>query len=339
MIKYVRPVDDSSAKGLVSEVYSQIKRDFGKVVEPFQLHSPLPRLLAGVWMACRETELVGSVPREIKEAVAATISTQNNCSYCVDAHTIMLKATGEHAIANAISHARFNQISATRVRSIVQWALKTSKPGLGATSSLPFSRSEAPEIIGTAVFYHYINRMVTVLLGKTPLPSNISWLKGPLERIASMMFSSAVHRSKTIGESLKFLPPANLPEDLHWAKPNPIVAQAFARFAAIVDEVGKQALPLRVRERVTDCVDKWRGEAFGISRSWVEDETRDFDEASKSAAQLTLMSALAPYQVDESLVLKFKQNFPEDQRILGALTWGSFAAAKKIGTWIQTTST
>jgi len=320
-------------------VYSQVKRDFGKVVEPFQLHSPLPRLLAGAWMACRETELVGRVPREIKEAVVATVSTQNNCSYCVDAHTIMLKATGEHAIAKSISKARFNQISAARARSIVQWALKTSMPNSKAPSSLPFSQSEAPEIIGTAVFYHYINCMVTVLLGKTPLPSNISWLKNPLKRVASMMFSSAVHRPKTLGESLKFLPPANLPEDLHWAKTNPIIAQAFARFATIVDEVGKQALPLRVRKRAADFVDKWRGETFGISRSWVEDVTRDFAETSKSAAQLTLLSALAPSQVDESLVLRFKRNFPEDELILGALAWGSFTAARKIGAWIQATST
>ena len=150
-----------------------------------------------------------------------------------------------------------------------------------------------------------------------------------------MMFSSAVHRSKTIGESLKFLPPANLPEDLHWAKPNTIIAQAFARFTAIVDEVGKQALPLRVRERVADFVGKWQGETFGISRSWVEDVTKDFDEASKSAAQLTLLSALAPYQVDESLVLRYMRNFPKDDLILGALTWGSFTAARKIGTWMS----
>ncbi len=337
MIKHVHPVNVRSAKGLVALVYSQIKRDFGKVVEPFQLHSPLPRLLAGTWMACRETELVGSVSRSIKEAVAATVSTVNNCPYCVDAHTIMLKAAGEHAIASSISRARYNQIAAARVRSIVQWALKASTPNLEVPGLLPFSQSEAPEIIGTAVFYHYMNRMVTVLLGKTPLPSNISWLKNPLKRIASMMFSSAVHRPKTLGESLKFLPPANLPEDLHWAKANPIVAQAFARFAAIVNEVGEQALPLRVREKVSDFIDKWQGETFGISRSWVEDGTRDFDEASKSAAQLTLLTAMAPYQVDESTVQRFKQNFPEDHVLLGALAWGSLTAARKIGTWIQAT--
>ena len=63
MIKYVQAIDPRRARGLVRPVYAQIKRDFGKIVEPFLLHSPIPELLAGAWMACRETELVGSVPR------------------------------------------------------------------------------------------------------------------------------------------------------------------------------------------------------------------------------------------------------------------------------------
>lgn len=339
MIKYVHPVNVRSAEGLVAMVYSQIKRDFGKVVEPFQLHSPLPRLLAGTWMTCRETELVGYVPREIKETVAATVSTLNNCPYCADAHTIMLEAIGEHAMAGAISRSRYSQISATRVRSIIQWALTTNTPKLDAKSLLPFSPQEAPEIIGTAVFYHYINRMATILLGKTPLPSNIPWLKNPLKRIASMMFSPAVHRPKTPGESLKFLPRANLPEDLQWTKSNPVIAQAFARFADAINVVGEQALPLQVRERVAGFIDKWKGETFGLGRSWVEDETKDFDEASKTAAQLTLLTAIIPSQVDESTVVKFRRYFPSDDALLGALAWGSFLAARRIGTWIQPTPT
>jgi len=94
-IKHVRPVDAGSASGLVAEIYSQIKKDFGKVVEPFVLHSPLPKLLGGVWMACRETELAGSLPRYMKEAVAAAVSMTNRCPSCVAAHTIILNAAGE----------------------------------------------------------------------------------------------------------------------------------------------------------------------------------------------------------------------------------------------------
>jgi hypothetical protein len=55
VIKYIQPVSEATAEGLVAEVYSQIKEDFGMLVEPFTLHSPSPQLLAGIWMATRES--------------------------------------------------------------------------------------------------------------------------------------------------------------------------------------------------------------------------------------------------------------------------------------------
>jgi len=102
-IKYIHAVKAASAEGLVKQVYAQIKRDFGAQVEPFTLHSPYPKLLAGAWMACRESELAGNVGRDIKEAVAATVSKINQCPYCVDAHTIILNASGRRNVARKIS--------------------------------------------------------------------------------------------------------------------------------------------------------------------------------------------------------------------------------------------
>ena len=104
-IKYLNPVKEKASNPLVEEVYAQIKRDFGKIVEPFSVHSSFPKLLAGVWMASRESELVGVVPRSYKEAVAATVSVLNSCPYCVDAHSIMLYAAGE----KGIHYQRFHQ--------------------------------------------------------------------------------------------------------------------------------------------------------------------------------------------------------------------------------------
>ena len=92
-------------------VYAQIRQDFGRIVEPFVLHSPLPELLAGVWMACRETELVGIVPRVVKETVAASVSQLNQCQYCVDAHTIILSAMGEINVARAMNKATPARVS------------------------------------------------------------------------------------------------------------------------------------------------------------------------------------------------------------------------------------
>ena len=152
MIRYVHPVFPDVAQGAVAETYAQIKRDFGRVVEPFVLNSLLPRLLAGMWTVCRETELVGMVSRVVKEAVAASVSMLNRRPYCVEAHTIMLNSIGDHAIADAISDARYWKIRNAKVGPFVDWALTTSTPGQDMLLFPPFSREEAPEIIGTAVF-------------------------------------------------------------------------------------------------------------------------------------------------------------------------------------------
>ncbi|UCF45419.1 MAG: alkylhydroperoxidase [Candidatus Bathyarchaeota archaeon] len=339
VIKYIQPVKADLAEGLVAEVYVQIKRDFGRVVEPFSLHSPLPKLLAGAWMASRESELVGHVRRGFKEAVAAAVSKLNQCLYCVDAHSIMLNATGEYGIANKISNARYDEISNVKIRKLVEWTLATLSPESKILHAPPFSRQDAPEIIGTAVFYHYINRMVSVLLSETPLPSNRPWLKRPLKRVAGLIFSRAIKRPKTAGNSLQFLPEVDLPTDLCWAEKAPNVAGAFARFAAVVEEVGKFALSPRVRAFIIERVNVWNEKAPQLSRSWVEQAVRGLDEAPKVAARLTLLTALAPYQIDEEIVLAFRNHFPEDGKLLGALAWASFTAARRIGTWLHTPPT
>jgi AhpD family alkylhydroperoxidase len=334
VIKYIRPVKPDSANGLVAEVYAQVKRDFGRVVEPFQLHSPLPKLLAGAWMVCRETELVGVVPRVTKEVVAASVSQLNQCPYCMDAHTIMLAAAGEGQLANAISKAHYENISNEKAFMIVEWALATTSPRSELLRWLPFSKQEAPEIIGTAVFYHYMNRMANAFLGKTPLPLSQSWLRSPLKSIASNAFSSAINRSKTIGDALQFLPKTDLPNDLRWAKPSANIAQAYACFAGAVEEAGENALPMEVRAHVQEELSQWTGKTSELSLAWAEDAISRFDEATESAARLALLAALAPDRIDEASVLAFRKHCPEDEKLVGALAWASFAAAKKIGSWL-----
>lgn len=334
MIKYIQPVKTSSAEGLVAQVYAQIKQDFGALVEPFTLHSPSPKLLAGAWVACRESELAGNVRRDIKEAVAATISKINKCPYCVDAHTIMLNATGKRSIAQAISNENYNKISDPQMREVVKWALATRSSGSEILLAPPFSQLDAPEIIGTAVFFHYIDRMVNVLLSETPLPSNHRWLKNTLKLIAGIFFSRDIRRSKPSGDSLKLLPEADLPADLNWAKTNPTIAGAFARFAAVIEEVGTYALSPKICNCVQKYIQAWNGEDLGTSRQWVEQAISGFDDVSKAAGRLSLFASLAPYQVDEGIVLAFRRHFPEDDKLLGALAWASFTIARRIGTWL-----
>jgi AhpD family alkylhydroperoxidase len=335
LIKYIQTCKPSSATGLVAEVYTQTKRDFGKTAEPFLIHSPLPNLLAAVWMVCRETELVGQVPRNFKEAVAASISQLNHCPYCVDAHTIMLSAMGQRKTADAISKTHYQEIPDAQTRMIVDWALATTSPRSELLRWLPFSKPEAPEIIGTAVFYHYINRMTNALLGKTPLPSNSRLLRKPLKTVASSMFSGAVNRPKFAGEALMLLPRADLPNDLRWAKRSPNIAQAFACLAVATEQAGEAALPAEVRAHVEEELAQWSGKTSELSLAWAEDAISRFDEATEAAARLALLTALAPDRIEEKAILTFRKHYPQDEKLVGALAWASFAAARKIGTWLQ----
>ena len=334
-IKYIQSVAKNSAEGLVARVYSQIKKEFGALVEPFTLHSPYPELLAGAWSACRESLIVGNVRRDVKEAVAATVSRVNQCPYCVDAHTIMLNATSAHNSADAIIHHRDDQIRDPAVRSIVEWAAATRSPGAKILLSPPFSQKDAPEIIGTAVFFHYVNRMANVLLSETPLPSNHPWLKGFFRRMAGWFFSKAIHPSKPLGTSLEFLPESELPADLAWAKRSPNIASAFARFAAVIDMAGRDFIPKDVRGCVVKHVQAWDGKDPKLGRHWVEEAMSGLDEKSKDIGRLVLLTALAPYQVDEGVVNTFATHIIGDDRFLGALAWGSFTVARRIGTWLH----
>ena len=334
-IRYIQPVAPNSTEGLVARVYPQIKKEFGALVEPFILHTPSPELLAGAWSACRESLLVGSVRRDVKEAVAATVSRINQCPYCVDAHTIMLNATSARNSADAIIHQQDDQIRDTAVRSIVKWAAATRSPGAKVLLSPPFSQKDAPEIIGTAVFFHYVNRMASVLLSKTPLPSNHPLLKGFFKRMAGWFFSRAIHRSKPLGASLELLPESELPADLAWAKTSTNIAGAFARFAAVVDRAGRDFIPEDVRDCVMKYVRAWDGKDPRLGRHWVEETINGLDEKSKDIGRLVLLTALAPYQVDEGVVNAFTTHIIGDDRLLGALAWGSFTAARRIGTWLH----
>ncbi|TDF92790.1 carboxymuconolactone decarboxylase family protein [Paenibacillus piri] len=336
MIKYIRPLPVSSCNGLVSEMYKQIRRDFGFVGDIFIMHSPSPPLLASLWAALRETELVGSVPRGIKEAVAAAVARANQCSFCVDAHTTMLMAAGNHEVAQKISKDQVDSISDEKMYSIVKWALATRSPRSSILLNPPFTAQEAPEIIGTAVTTHYITRMMDVLLtNKTLVPINHSLMNYMIKRVIALLFSSSIRKSRKPGESIVFLSEALLPDDLRWAKSHPIISRAFACFAADTEAAGHTTLPEEVRSNVRHYIDEWDGKEPGLSRKWVEQTVKTLSGPSKIAAKLALLTAIAPYQIDEDLIQDFRSAYEDDVQLLNVLSWSSFMAARKIGSWLS----
>ena len=337
-IRYLQPVSPAVATGLVAEVYSQARREFG-LLPPIPLHSPVPRLLAGAWCVLRETLLAGRVGRPIKEALAAAVSHLNRCPYCIDAHTLMLEAAGEREVARALAGGKPGVLRDEGLHEVVAWGAAHRSPGTAPLSRPPFPAADTSEMIGTAMAFHYINRMAHVFLPESayPLPPAVYWAKGWVRKLAAGRFTALVSARRVPGESLALLEPAELPADLPWARGNPNVAGAFARFAAAVEEAVQDALPERVRERVVERLEAWDGTDPGLGGLGPEEldaTLAGIPGEERAAGRLALLTAFASYRVDGAVVAAYRAQRPADSQLLGAVSWVSYVSARQVGRWL-----
>ncbi len=335
LVHHVTPVAPNAARGLVAEVYAQVRGEF-QLAPPLTLHSPAPRILAGAWSVTRESQIVqGRLARPVKEAISASVSYINRCPYCVDAHTGLLQGAAEHDVAASIRSGQPRAIADDRVRDLVRWAFVTRRPRDPIVTNPPFSLEEAPEVIGTALAYHYVNRMAHVFLGDNllPLPSS---LRGAARWVFGATFAKRmVERGGEPGASLSLLPDASLPAGLRWAESNPAIAGAWARFAAVVDEAGERVLPEPVRAWLRARLAEWEGDDPGLSTVWVDDAAASLEEAHRPAGRFVLLVALASYRVDESTVEAFRTTTPGDRALVEASAWAALQAARRVGAWLQ----
>jgi AhpD family alkylhydroperoxidase len=337
MIRHVTPVSRKAATGTVARVYEGLRREFGVHAEPITLHSPDPELLAGAWMLCREITVArGRVDRTLKEAVATTVSHVNRCPFCVDAHSVMLGGLGALDVARHIDAGRLDAVADPRTAAVVRWAVATRDPGAPELEHPPFDIAEMPEMVGTALLFHYINRPVNVFLGETPLPTRHRLLRGGMLAIGSRRFRAFTGAHREPGETLDLLPEAELPADMAWAGGTPAVAGAWARFIAAADRAGGRALPRSVRARIVEQLGKWHGEDPGLGREWLEQALEGLDAGERAAARLALLSAFAPYRVDDDVVRDYRaRSGAGDAELVGAVAWAALAAARRVGGWIS----
>jgi AhpD family alkylhydroperoxidase len=316
--RHVRVVKRRHAGGLVAEVYRQVERDFRMLAPPVALHSAAPDTQAAAWMILRETLLAhGRADRASKEAVATGVSAANTCPYCADVHGMTLASIPD-ADDQAV-HEAWASASAAATPAVVP----------------PFPPEWAPEMVGVAVAFHYYNRMVNVFLGESPFPPHVPESAKPRARkVLGGVLAPDPGRGARPGESLRLLPAVPVPDDLDWARPNPVVAQAFARAYAAVDAAGARSVPASVRELVRDRLSTWEGESPGLSRSWVDDVVADLPAEDRPAGRLAMVVALAAYQVDENLVEAYRRTVSEDRALIELAAWSSMAAARRISTWL-----
>lgn len=335
-IRHLQAPDFGRLQGLAAAVCRQMGAEF-QLVPPIVLHHALPRVMAGLWAASREAYVADRAGRGLREAVGAGVSQINQCPYCVDVHVAMLHGLGAGDAARALSEDGAGAMDDDMQRAVA-WARATLTPGDTLLRNPPFPAAAAPRIIGTALLFHYLNRMVHLFLPPSPLPipASFGWLK----RNAGTLFGRTVGRSiVTLVAGAAPFPladeAADLPAEFAWAQADPRVAAAFALFAMVAAEAGAAHVDAEVRALVDAHLARWRGEAPGLGRAWAEQAVADLPVRQRPAGRLALLTALASYQVTDADITAFRAQDASDAALVGATSWVSFRAMQRIAGWLH----
>ena len=290
-------------------MYAQVERDFGLLAPPIALHAAAPGLLAAAWCILRETLLVsGTTSRRERESVAAAVSATNTCPYCVDVHQAAVRGLGGRG---------------------------GSPPPLPAV--LP------PELIGVAVSFHYLNRMVNVFLLDSPLAAVPAPLLGGARGAAARLLGRLAGREAVPGQSLPLLPGTagaarRLPADLRWAAGLPHVAAAMTGAAAVIEDAGNRAVPPAVRSLVRDCLDDGPAALADLvgASGWLDSRLAELSPPDRAAGRLAMLVAFASYRVTDSAVAAVRAEGHDDEALLGLAAWAALTAARHRGDALAT---
>ncbi|MFF0233654.1 carboxymuconolactone decarboxylase family protein [Micromonospora sp. NPDC005254] len=305
-LRHVTPVPPEAAPVRVRQVYEQVERDFGLLAPPIALHAAAPGLLAAAWCILRETLLVsGTTSRREREAVAAAVSAANTCPYCVDVHQAAVR-------------------------------------GLGRRGASPLPTVLSPELIGVAVDFHYLNRMVNVFLRDSPLAAVPAPLLGGARSVAARLMGRLAGREAVAGQSLPLLPGTagtvrRLPDDLRWAAGLPHVAAAMTGAAAVIEDAGQRSVPPAVRLLVRECLvdDEAPDDLAGVA-DWLDSRLAGLSSADRATGRLAMLVAFASYRVPDSAVAAVRAEGHDDAALLGLAAWAALTAARRHGDALAT---
>ncbi|MGK3202418.1 carboxymuconolactone decarboxylase family protein [Amycolatopsis sp. MEPSY49] len=319
-IEHVEAVRPRRARGVVRDVYRQVERDFGMLAPPIALHSPAPDVLAAAWLLLRESLVAaGTASRADKEVVAAAVSAANSCPYCVEVHGMALGSLGEPDAAAAIEAGDTQAIQDRDTRALAAWARGEGR----LPADVP--ADTAAEFTAVAVAFHYLNRMVSVFLGPSPLPEAVP----PQARVKAKAVLGHLLKpgaAPPAGEALGLLPPAAT-DGPGWAPPGGTLADAFARATAAIEAAGERSVPSRVRELVRREVKAWDGKPPGLSRAWAEPVLAELPTHDRAAGRLALFTAKAAYQADAGV----RPERTDDRGLVELVSWAALTAAVAAG--------
>ncbi|TDB76161.1 carboxymuconolactone decarboxylase family protein [Micromonospora sp. KC723] len=317
--RFFVPAPVEAATGPTAEVYQQLREDFLGPVPTFQALSPAPDVLAATWALMREALLAGDVSRIDRELVASAVSRANRCRFCVHTHVMLLHAHCGHELAEVI--ARGGAPQDPRQADLAAWAEASRTPRSTAWTS-PYG----PEITGSLLAFHFINRIVSALLDPNLLPGGLQ--RSPVVPSAGGgSYARAARERREPGRSLPLLdatptaPPA-------WAGDSPVgVAYAALRTVAsrggdLLSDVARQTVAATVR---------WEdGQHPARPAEWASRLVLDLSGMDRVGTRIALLAAFAPAAITPADVAVWRLSRPDDADLVRIVAYGAITATDHV---------
>lgn len=309
--RYTSPEPPKSATGVVADVYAQLATDFGiKDATTFVVLSASPPLLTATWALMRESLLAGHASRTGKELVAAGVSLANRCPFCATAHAVLLHATGDHRLAETVL--RSDEPEDPEERRLLAWGKDMSTP-------LPFAAQEVAEYAGSALAFHFINRVVSSLLTEQMLPGGLERYR-LVRSTAGRSLAATVRRQLRSGVSLPLLKTSG--EAPVWAGDSPVgPAYGALRTAAFQ---GAGSLSDEDAAFVRESVAGWDGVTPLPLTGPLPDRT------DRPGARLALLAARAPYRITDEDVAAWRVPPFTDRALVHLVAFGAMCAVERV---------
>ncbi|WP_186382336.1 carboxymuconolactone decarboxylase family protein [Amycolatopsis rhizosphaerae] len=318
LFQHVTPVRPEDATGQVAAVYDQVNTEFSTIGPAVMMLSPAPELLVSGWALLRESLVAGTVPRWRKEIVTVSVSQTNRCAYDTAGHLVFLRLAGGGHLADALE--RGTTPAEPELAALARWARSGGTP--------PFPAPEAPEYIGTALALHFINRMVLALLNGDLLPGSMQ--EGEPATFDGAPIARAIRRQRTPGDSLRLLDPLPREGIPAWAGDSPVGPAYVALRTAASRSQGLLSEP--ASKVVRDTITQHRG--LLDDRAWLAESLAPLDPDDRPAATLAILAGLAPSQITNEDVTRWRANGYTDHGLLHLLGYGAITAVAHLETTI-----
>jgi uncharacterized peroxidase-related enzyme len=116
-----KPISPKNAEGELKTIYSGIERKMGNVPNIFQYMANSLPLLKG-YLSLNELANGTSLSPKLREQIQLSVSQNNNCLYCLSAHTAIAKNLGLKE--NEILQSRKGESADPKTKAILQFCKK-----------------------------------------------------------------------------------------------------------------------------------------------------------------------------------------------------------------------